>query len=116
MELPEASRFNEARLNDPETARLIAQAERERDLAGIGRPPWRPRIREWDTQAIVLREIRESMIAVRDAVIGLGGTTPTRTPALPAPRTAVDRERERIEREGQLEIIRLFAPHAMPKE
>lgn len=117
MELPEASRFAEARMNDPEVAKQIAlaerEAERERARKGIAAPKWRPRYSEWDLYAMLLREIREAIYSGRDATVAALGSKPKRVPILPSPETEVDRIKQQLHEQGQMEIIALFAPHAL---
>lgn len=113
IELPHASRFYEARNNDPEFALEVAKTEREREQEGKPRPPWRPAARDWSLEAQLLREIREAVIAVRNATIRVAGGNPKTIRPIPSPRTAIDEAREELSKQGQLEIISIFAPHAM---
>jgi hypothetical protein len=123
-QLPAASRLNEAQLNDPEVAEQIALAEIEREEAEargeLPREQWAPRVRDYDLHAMLLREIREAVLAVRASQFettlvpaGEGKQKPMKapsTPLLPGPRTAVDRIKAERSRRAQFEIIALFAP------
>lgn len=113
LELPNASRFYEARYNDPEFAREVAAWEREQAEKGVPKPEWTPAARDWDLNAQLLREIREAVVSVRDTAVRIAGKTPKRIKPIPSPRTALDKAREDLSRAGQMEIIELFAPHAM---
>lgn len=104
-ELPGASRFNEAILNDPEQAAQIAALPTPKDAQ------WHPRISEHDLHAILLKEIREAVISVTQTLVAVNGGTPRRVAEFPKPETEVDRIRERLRRERANELIRLFAPH-----
>jgi len=122
-QLPNASRFNEAQLNDPEYAEIAARAQREAEISGRPAAKWTPPVREWTLEAQLLREIRESIIAVRSAQYettylpaGEGRLKALRAPVvpvLPGPETEADRVRARLSRQSQLEIIAIFAPHAL---
>lgn len=111
-QLPQSSRTTEAIHNDPERAAEIASRPEPIEK-------WTPRLKDWDLTAILLREIREAVISTRDAVFQ---TTvddqgrplkPPRTPVLPTPITEVDRQRAALSERLQLEIVTLFAPHAL---
>lgn len=112
MELPGASRFAEAKLNDPQIAMIIARAEREKQLEGK-QESWTPKYSEWDLHAQLLKEVRESVYSTRDHIVSALGQRPRRVPALPSPVTEVDHAKRRLEQQGQYEIITLFAPHAV---
>lgn len=93
-QLPAASRFNEAVLNDPEQARLIAARPTSSES-------WTPLVRDWDLTAVLLREIREALVGL----LGNGRAKP-----IPIPRTEVDRVRARLDLVLAAQIIRDFAP------
>lgn len=122
-QLPPASRFNQAQLNDPVYAKRIAELEREAERTGQMPAKWTPPIREWDLHAQLLREIREAVIAVRSAQYettylpsGNGRLKALKAPlvpVLPGPETEADRVRQRLSRQAQLEIVAIFAPHAL---
>jgi hypothetical protein len=116
QELPPASRFAEAQLNDPEVAIIIAKAERDQELKGASPKKWRPKYSEWDLHAQLLREIREAVYSRGDQVVAALGKRPKIVPVLPGPETEVDRAKQRLNEQAQLEIIYLFAPHTIPKE
>lgn len=84
-QLPTASRFRGAVLNDPEQARMIALA-REYGTDDDDTPePWSPPVAEYDLTAQLLREILHTVTAAAGA----------KSPAyFPAPRTEVDRQQE----------------------
>ena len=117
-QLPAASRTQEAILNDPDFAEMIAQRERDEPA----KKPWSPRVRDYDLHAQLLREIRETIVSVRQAVIQTtfdGDGKPLkapRVPILPGPETEVDRMKERLSRRSTYEIIAAFAPHALTPE
>lgn len=109
--------------DDPEYGEAVARAEREAELSGKKKRSWAPPIREWDLHAVLLREIREAIMAVRSAQYEttyvpagegkLKALKAPQTPLLPVPETEADRVRARLSRQAQLEIIALFTPHAV---
>lgn len=112
MELPGASRFAEAKLNDPQVAMIIAKAEREAEHKGE-KSRWTPKYSEWDLHAQMLKEVREAVYSTRDHIVSALGQRPKRVAVLPNPVTEVDHARQRLEQQAQNEIIFLFAPHAV---
>lgn len=87
-QLPTASRFHEAYMNDPEIAEMLAGQE-------ASEQKWHPRLSEFDLHATLQREILEVMKGVRSAiVVGNGGRPGTNKP-FPGPVTEVDRVRKR---------------------
>lgn len=114
QELPPASRFAEAQLNDPILAASIAVAEREQERRGKS-AAWRPKYSEWDLHAQLLREVREAVYSARDHIVSSMGQKPKAVPVLPGPETEVDNAKRRLQEQGQYEIIYLFAPHAIPR-
>ena len=124
MQLPAHSRLSEAQQNDPTWAEyIVEQQDRMRELRGEESTKWHPAVREWDLNAVLLRDIRESIVAVRDAVVsgtllpqangGMKRDKPSKVAPFPTPETEVDRIKARRSRRAQLEIVELFAPHAI---
>lgn len=122
-QLPSHSRLSEAQQNDPVWAEYIVdQAEKRKKQHG-DQEKWHPPVRDWDLQAMLLHDIRETLVAVRQAVIqstllpqANGGVKRDKAPKVspfPTPRTEVDRIKARRSRLAQLEIVALFAPHAL---
>ena len=105
--LPTASRTKEALLNDPDTARLIAEAD------DGSAPEWTPPISEYTTEAAVFAAVFDRLGVLVDTVSGaLGGKGRSQT--FPRPVTEVDRIKERARREAAEELIALFGGRATP--
>lgn len=105
-ELPSASRFNEAILNDREFAEAVVAQE-----TGEA-PEWAPKISEFDLHALLLRDVIQSLQGVQAAVIAGAGGKPPKVAAYPAPRTALDDARERLLSEWADDLISKLTPHA----
>lgn len=105
-QLPAASRFNEAVLNNPEQAELIA------NRPGSGEK-WAPRVSEYDLHAVLQRETVQALMAVRAAVIASVGGNPGKTPEFPTPVTEVDRAVARAQEAWADRIIAAYTPHAL---
>jgi len=109
-QLPSASRLNEAILNDPEQAQLIAE-DRERQLQEQGeqaRKPWSPRLSEYDLHANLLRDLIQSVLGLRAAVIASGGGKPSPITDYPTPATEVDKAMARLERAWAHNVLGQF--------
>lgn len=105
--LPTASRTKEALLNDPDTARLIAETDEE------SAPAWVPPISEYTTEAAVFAAVFDRLGVLVDTVSSaLGGKGRSQT--FPRPVTEVDRIKERARREAADELIALFGGRATP--
>lgn len=91
-QLPGASRLSEAIQNDPEQAKLIAQAREEQ--AGDESEPWSPRVANYDLHAHLLRDLIQSVLGLQAAVVASAGGKPGSTPTYPGPKTEVDRAME----------------------
>lgn len=107
-ELPTASRFNEAVLNDREFAEAVVANESKSDG---DKSEWAPRVSEFDLHALLLRDIIQSLQGVQAAVIATVGKPP-KFPPYPSPRTALDDARERLLHEWADDLIARLTPHA----
>lgn len=94
--LPSASRYNEAIMNDPETAEYLAQLSMDRDAEG--RDSYAPRLSEWDIHATLQREIVDGIKALRATMIALKRGKPGDVKPFPTPRTAVEAAKKEAER------------------
>jgi hypothetical protein len=108
-QLPMASRLNEAVQNDPDQARLIAEARQNAD-PDEGEP-WSPRLAEFDLHAMLLRDVIQALSGVQAAVIAAAGGKPKPPPPYPAPVTEVDRAIARANRAWADSIINIFTPN-----
>lgn len=106
-QLPAASRFNEAILNDPEFARAAVAHE-----SGDG-PAWAPKISEFDLHATLLRDVVQTLQGVQVAVIASAGGKPPKVSPYPVPRTALDAAREALLHEWADDLIGRLTPHAV---
>lgn len=106
-QLPDASRFNEAILNDPE---VVAEAVARESGEG---PEWAPRISEFDLHATLLRDVIHALQGVQAAVIASAGGKPPKVKPYPAPRTAVDEARQRALQMWADDLIGRLTPHAV---
>lgn len=84
--LPSASRLNEARLNDPELARLLAEAPEPTE-------PWSPKTSEY---GLLERMVGDLIDEVKQLRIMQSGK-PSNEPRYPSPRTAVHAAREQMD-------------------
>ena len=90
--LPTACRLNEAIVNDPEAAEVIAAMPKSTD-------EWSPRVAEFDLTAHLLREILHAVKGNGQISIGVAGGKPGELKPFPAPVTAVDRAIAAAERQ-----------------
>lgn len=70
--------------------------------------PWTPKIRDWDLNATLLREIREAVVGLTVATVGKKAAG--KIPPFPLPRTGVDQARRELDEEFADQIIRLATP------
>jgi len=106
-ELPAASRFNEAVLNDREFAEAVVAQE-----AG-DRPGWAPRVSEFDLHATLLRDVIQALQGVQAAVIVASGNKPPKIIPYPAPRTVLEEVREEALQQWADDLISRLTPHAV---
>ena len=99
--LPDASRFNEARVNDPEYAEMVA---------GLPDPEgeWSPRVAAYGLNELLLREILHELKANNAITLKAAGGSPGEFKEFPAPRTAVHAARERLERDWAINFAGRF--------
>lgn len=102
-QLPDASRLNEAKQNDPEYAEMIARIRSENE--GEEADTWSPPVRNYDLTALLLREVREAVMAVYVAVVRSNGGKTSKVKEFPSPVTEVDRALARIEREWTNSVL-----------
>lgn len=109
-ELPAASRFNEAVLNDREFAKeVVAQESENREDA----PEWAPKISEFDLHATLLRDVIQALQGVQAAVIAAAGGKPPKIIPYPAPKTALEEVRQEALQEWADDLISRLTPHAV---
>lgn len=106
-QLPSASRFNEAVLNDLEFARVVVAQESGDDASA-----WAPKISEFDLHAMLLRDVIQALQGVQVAVIAASGNKPPKMQSYPGPRTALDEAREELLQEWADDLIGKLTPHA----
>lgn len=107
-QLPSASRYYEAVMNDPEQAELLAKLRSERSESGAEEEPWSPGISEYDLHAHLQRDIIQALISVRQAVIASAGGKPGKSPEYPVPVTEVDRVMARLETAWANDLLAKF--------
>lgn len=108
-QLPGASRLNEAIQNDPEQAEVIARNIDQLKQRGEGeRGQWSPRVAEYDLHANLLRDLIQSVLGLRAAVIASAGGKPGSVPTYPVPVTEVDRATARLERAWAQGVLEQF--------
>lgn len=106
-ELPAASRFNEAVLNDREFAKEVVARETG------DRPEWSPRVSEFDLHATLLRDVIQVLQGVQAAVIAASGNKPPKIVPYPAPKTALEEVRQEALQEWADDLISRLTPHAV---
>lgn len=106
-QLPQASRYMEAVANDPEQARLIAEARSKGSGEGEA---WSPRLAEFDLHARLMRDQIQALMGVQAAVIAAAGAKPPKIDPYPVPVTEIDRAVERANRAWAQSIIDTFTP------
>jgi hypothetical protein len=99
--LPTACRLNEAIVNDPEAAAVIANMPRSE-------AEWSPRVAEFDLNAHLLREILHAVKSNGQITIASAGGKPGEVKSFPAPVTEVERAIEAIERQWAESFVGQF--------
>lgn len=90
--LPSACRLNEAIVNDPQMADVIAaQPKSDRE--------WAPSFAEFDLQAHLLREILHALKHNGQIALSAAGGSASDVKPFPAPRTEIDRAIAELDRE-----------------
>lgn len=98
--LPVTSAFMEARLNDPETAHILAAHAPDEDAA-----PGRPGLREFTPDIALMTQMVELLQGVISGLHALGGGKPPKVVPLLRPLTEVDRLRANVEKRRHLELV-----------
>ena len=99
--LPAASRLNEAIVNDPDAATVIAQMPKPST-------PWSPRVAEFDLKVQLLREILHAVQNNGQIAVGAAGGKPREIKPFPAPSTEVDRAIAALERQWAESFVTRF--------
>ncbi len=98
-QLPAASRLSEAIRNDPDQAELIARSD--------SGEPWRPSVRDFDLNAVLLVEIRNAVGALVEVMTQGKG----KLPPIPLPRTLADDLRDTVTPDWAEDLISVLTPH-----
>lgn len=104
--LPQASRFREAVLNDPEVAEEVARERFEQGDDGDGK--WRPALRDWDLQALMLAQLIDAVQYNTAVTFATAGAKPPKGENFPVPQSAIDEALERIKSEHHRETAGMF--------
>lgn len=107
-QLPAASRFNEAVLNDPVFAEEYVKQEQADE-----KPEWAPRLAEFDLHATLLRDLIQAVNQSTIATIAAAGGKPPKLPDYPRPRTGIDKAREEALHKWADSLIATLTPHAV---
>ena len=99
--LPTACRLNEAIVNDPEAAALIAQMPKSSE-------EWSPRVSEFDLTAHLLREILHAVKGGGQIAVAVAGGKPGELRPFPAPVTEVERAIASAERQWAESFVGQF--------
>ena len=99
--LPAASRLNEAIVNDPDAAAVIAKMP-------APSTPWSPRVAEFNLESQLLREILHAVLNNGQIAVGAAGGKPGEIKPFPAPRTEVDRAIAALERQWAESFVTRF--------
>lgn len=100
-QLPPANRLNEATLNDPEAARLLAQQPKSRE-------EWSPKVSEYNLMAVMGRDALVKLDSIYMAVSASGGGKPKPRKPFPAPRTELDKAREEADHKFSVDVVGMF--------
>jgi hypothetical protein len=90
--LPSACRLNEARLNDPEEAAVLAKMPAPDQ-------EWAPRVADFDLHAHIMREVVNEIRSLTAVTIAVAGGKPGDVKPFPAPHTEIDRAIQAAERD-----------------
>ena len=99
--LPAACRLNEAIVNDPDAAAVIAKMPKPDT-------EWSPRVAEFDLKVHLLREILHAVQQNGQITIGAAGGKPSEIKPFPAPSTEVDRAIAALERQWAESFVARF--------
>lgn len=99
--LPGACRLNEALVNDPEMAALIARQPKPEG-------EWSPRTSEFGLQEHMLSTVISELKQVKQAVIAGAGGSPSPEKPFPMPRTAVDDAIAEMEHQWAVDFVSQF--------
>lgn len=99
--LPTASRLNEAIVNDPEAAAVIANMPKSSN-------EWSPRVSEFNLTVQVLREILHAVKSNGQIAIASAGGKPGELKPFPAPVTEVERAIAAVERQWAESFVGQF--------
>lgn len=99
--LPTACRLNEAIVNDPEAAAVIANTPKSSD-------EWAPRVSEFDLHAHLSREVLHAVKGLGQILIATAGGKPGELRPFPAPVTEVEKAIEAIERQWAENFVGQF--------
>ncbi|POH58264.1 hypothetical protein [Arthrobacter glacialis] len=86
--LPDACRLNEAIVNDPEMAELLASQPDPVE-------PWSPRVSDNTLTNVILARIADGIASSQQTQVAVAGGKPAKVAPFPTPRTAITRLRER---------------------
>lgn len=108
-QLPEASRFRESLLNDPDFAEAYVAQEGQDDGAA---PEWAPRVSEFDLHATLLRDVIQAIYQLTAITVGVNTGKSPKIPPYPMPQTAIDGARRKQLQEWASDLISKLTPHA----
>lgn len=98
--LPSPNRLTEAMMNDPEYAMEIAMRPESEDS-------WSPPFRDYNLQAVMMREVITKLEVVIQTLTASGGAKPKSFKPFPTPVTEVDRAKEKLERQHVVGIAEM---------
>lgn len=105
-QLPAASRFRAAMVNDEEVAEAMLDFEDGQESGAS--MPWAPPLEDYTTQAKLLSDLINDVRALLVPLVVLAGGKAPKVHPVPVPRTALDKVRERRDLQGAIETACLF--------
>ena len=107
-QLPQASRFWSAMVNDPDYASMVLEDYLSGDEDDEETPKWSPEYRDYSAQYQILAQIYNMLGVINHTTAAAAGGKPRKPQPLPGPKTGIDRAKAKIAREQANNLYAAF--------
>lgn len=107
-QLPQASRFWAAMMEDEDYAAMVLDAHLSQDEDDEEVPKWAPSYRDYTANYQLLAQVYDAINVVNYTVAAVQGAKPRKPKPLPSPKTGIDRAKEQAARQQANSLYAAF--------